>query len=60
MVLTVHIWWEFNVVNSKFSGIWVLLSNKVGNPTCIDYEVIYGGQSQPVIVNDVTSCHETI
>ena len=44
-VLTVHIWWEFNVVNSKYSGIWVMS---------------YGALSQPAMINDVASCHEAI
>ena len=35
-VLTVHICWEFNVGNSKFSGKWAMLPNRVGNPTCND------------------------
>ena len=36
VVLVVHTMWEFNIVNSKFSGIWVMLTNRVGNPTCND------------------------
>ena len=31
MVLTVHIWWEFNIVNSR---IWAMLPNMAGDPVC--------------------------
>ena len=29
-------------------------------PTCNDYDVIFGGESQPAVDSDVTSCHKAI
>ena len=34
VVHTVHIWWEFNIVNSNYGGIWMMLLNMVGDPAC--------------------------
>ena len=34
VVLIVHIWWEFNAVNSKYGGIWAMLQNMAGDPAC--------------------------
>ena len=44
VVLTVHIWWEFNIVNSKYGRIWVMLIKiwQVMQPA-MDYDAIYGG-----------------
>ena len=49
MVLTVHIMWEFNVVNSLLSGIWVMLPNRAGDVICNDCDVIYGRRLQPAM-----------
>ena len=34
VVLTVHIWWEFNIVNSKYGGTWEMLLNMAGDLVC--------------------------
>ena len=34
VVLTVCIWWEFNIVNSKYGGTWAMLLNMVGDLAC--------------------------
>ena len=34
VVLIVHIWQEFNLVNSKYGRIQVMLPNMVGDPAC--------------------------
>ena len=34
VVLTVHIWKQFNIVNSKYGGIWPVLLNMVGDLAC--------------------------
>ena len=41
-------------------GVVITGHNMVGIPTCNDYHVIYGGNSQLAMDNDITSYHKAI
>ena len=60
-------WLLLVIYGRKFQTAMTMMSYMVRNPnqqwivmSLPDYDVIFGGESQPAVDSDVTSCHKAI